>query len=102
MDSQMKKGVVEMALLWMIGREETYGYDLLQRLSGRIPGMQERVIYAILRRLCDNGYTETFSGTVSEGPARKYYRLTPAGQARLRDLRESWEVMRRFVEELGM
>ena len=102
MDSQMKKGVVEMALLWMIGREETYGYDLLGRLSGRIPGMQERVIYAILRRLCDNGYTETFSGTMSGGPVRKYYRLTPAGQARLRELRESWEALRQFVEELGI
>ncbi len=102
MDSQMKKGVVEMALLWMIKREETYGYDLLQRLSGRIPGMQERVIYAILRRLCDNGYTETFSGGTSGGPVRKYYRLTAAGEARLCDLWESWKALSRFVEELGM
>ena len=41
-DRQMLKGVVEMALLWLVEQQEPYGYELLRQMSERFPDLQER------------------------------------------------------------
>lgn len=102
MDGQMKRGVLEMCLLYMIAQEETYGYRLLQRMAGVFPDQQERTAYAILRRLLACGYTEAFSASVSAGPPRKYYRITQDGKKYLTQLVEEWGALAHAVTTLGV
>lgn len=90
MEGQMKKGVLELCLLLLIAREETYGYDLLGRMTARFPELQESTVYAVLRRLAAEGWAETYTGGVSGGPARRYYRITAAGRQRLEALQAQW------------
>ena len=72
----LKRDLIALCLLHLLSREEQYGYELLRRLARAFPDTQESAIYAILRGLSKDGYTQSFRGEISEGPVRKYYRLT--------------------------
>lgn len=102
MDAQLKKGILEMCLLQAIGQESAYGYDVIQSLHGFFPDVAESTFYAVLRRLHREGMAETFAGPVSKGPARKYYRLTEAGQERLARMKGDWESLQSVTRALGI
>lgn len=91
MDAQLKKGVLELCLLQLLSRGETYGYDLMRQMRLCFPEVGESTLYAILRRLNRNGMTELFSGKESGGPPRKYCRITAAGREQLKAQRAEWE-----------
>ena len=98
----LKKDILELCLLHLLSQGDQYGYEMLTRLHDIFPDTRESVIYAALRGLCKEGLTETYEGQVSAGPARKYYRITEAGQARYAALLEQWRAMRQAVEALGV
>ncbi len=98
----LKKELLELCLLQLLTAEDQYGYELLRRLHGAFPDTQESSIYAVLRGLYREGCTEHYRGAVSEGPARKYYRITPAGRDRHGTLLEQWRALRRAVEALDV
>lgn len=101
-DRQMKKGVLELCLLHLIAQKETYGYDLLRRISAAFTDVNESTVYAILRRLCADGSTEAFPKGESYGPPRKYYRITPAGSARLKQKLDDWRGIADGVRRCGI
>lgn len=99
----LKKDLLELCLLHLMAGGDQYGYELLRRLHAVFPDVQESAIYAILRGLCREGATERYQGgTASGGPARKYYRLTEAGQARLAALLKTWRETRDALTALGI
>ncbi len=98
----LKKDVLELCLLHLMAQGDQYGYELLHRLHAVFPDIQESAIYALLRGLCREGYTERYQGETSGGPARKYYRLTEAGQDRLGTLLELWRGTRDALSALGI
>lgn len=102
MDGQMKKGVLEMCLLYIVSKEDLYGYELLKRMETRFPDVDESTFYAILRRLNKAGCTETYTGGQSNGPQRKYYRITTAGREALGRSIADWIALTDTVRELGI
>lgn len=98
----LKKEILELCFLHLLIQEDRYGYALLGQLRAGFPDTQESSLYAILRELCREGCTEQYQGDVSGGPARKYYRLTPAGQEKYAALLERWRQLRNAVGELGV
>ena len=102
MDAQLKKGVLELCLLQCLSGEPQYGYDIIQMMHKYFPEVTESTFYAVLRRLDKEGAAATFRGEVSNGPARKYYQLTSAGQARLAALQEDWRHMRDAIASFGV
>lgn len=98
----LKKDLLELCLLQLLAGEDRYGYELISRLHSGFPDTQESAVYALLRGLCREGYTESYTGTVSGGPARKYYHLTVAGQRKLTLLLEQWRTLRETLEALGV
>lgn len=98
----LKKDLLELCLLWMLSEEDRYGYELISRLRGGFPDTQESAVYALLRGLCRDGFTESYTGTVSGGPSRKYYHLTVAGQRKLEGLLEQWHALRMALEGMGI
>ena len=60
---------------------ERYGYELVKSLT-RIQGLgtTEGTLYPLLSRLRVQGLVTTRLVESAEGPARKYYALTPAGR----------------------
>ena len=98
----LKKDLLELCLLHLMVQGDQYGYELLRRLHGVFPDVQESAIYAILRGLCREGATERYEGETSGGPTRKYYRITEAGEARCASLLETWRTTRDALTALGI
>jgi PadR family transcriptional regulator PadR len=79
---QVRKGLLELCVLNALEAEaERYGYDLVKSLVD-MPGLgvTEGTIYPLLSRLRVQGLVSTKLVESSEGPARKYYSLTPKGR----------------------
>ncbi len=96
---QFKKGALEMILLRLIARGETYGYALLEALNrggAQVLGYaREGTVYPILYRLEAAGLIRSRLG---EGGARKYYALTREGEEALRARVAFWREYAACVE----
>lgn len=79
--TQVRKGILDLCILSALKGGERYGYDLVKSLY-EIPGMSvtEGTIYPLLSRLRLQGLVKTRLVESAEGPARKYYSLTPQGE----------------------
>lgn len=86
---QFKKGVLELCVLVLIHRKDRYGYELAQAVSRHIE-IAEGALYPLLRRLVSDGYCTTYLQESTEGPPRKYYRLTETGQRYMSELESEW------------
>ena len=98
----LKKDLIELCLLHILFSEDLYGYEILRRVHESFPGTQESAIYALLRGLCKEGCTEQYAGKTSDGPMRKYYRITESGKAKRDDLLKEWRRLRNALSELGV
>ena len=89
--TQVRKGVLELAILNTLGSGPLYGYDIVRRL-GDVDSLviTEGTIYPILSRLRNEEYVESYIEESSSGPPRKYYRLTPRGREELRRMNQHW------------
>ena len=98
----LKKDLIELCLLHLLAQGDQYGYELLRRLHDAFPDTQESAVYALLRGLCRDGCSQQYLGETSDGPARKYYRLTSQGQDKLALLLKRWQNLRDTLAELGI
>ncbi|CDZ75265.1 DNA-binding transcriptional regulator, PadR family [Peptoniphilus sp. ING2-D1G] len=78
MNTQFKKGVLELLVLSLLTKRDMYGYELVETISDHI-NISEGTIYPLLRRLKNDGYVTTYLEESSSGPPRKYYSLTESG-----------------------
>ena len=102
MNAQIKKGILEMCILHVISEEEMYGYDIMKKMNVYFPEVNESTFYSILRRLNKEGSTETYFGEVSNGPKRKYYRITKTGTEKLKEDVLSWKQINDIVVDIGI
>jgi PadR family transcriptional regulator PadR len=89
--TQLLKGVLDLAVLAALQREDGYGYDILRRL--RAAGLEEvgdASVYGTLRRLFQGGLLTTYVVPSEEGPHRKYYALNAAGRDHLQRSAKTW------------
>jgi PadR family transcriptional regulator PadR len=90
-DPQLLKGVLSLLLLHLLAERESYGYEVVQRLQAAgFADVLEGSVYPALTRLQREGRLETRLVPSTSGPARKYYRLTPAGHEALVAGTASW------------
>ena len=80
MNTQYKKGVLELCVLSMLKGKDRYGYEISDNLSKRID-IADGTVYPILRKLKSDGLVTTYLSEESGGPPRKYYSLTQLGQS---------------------
>jgi PadR family transcriptional regulator, regulatory protein PadR len=89
--AQLLKGVLELAVLAVIARGETYGYEILSTLErAGFDGVGDASVYGTLRRLEQAGHLSSRLAASDSGPARKYYSVTPTGAEQLQTGTESW------------
>ncbi|WDV47005.1 PadR family transcriptional regulator [Clostridiaceae bacterium M8S5] len=91
MNIQFKKGVLELCVLSILSKKECYGYELVDVISNNIT-ISEGTIYPLLRRLKKDGYVTTYLKESTEGPPRKYYRLTDTGEEMKNELTKEWQL----------
>lgn len=100
-DTQLRKGVVELAVLASIGRGEAYGYRIVEQLQ-KLEGLKltESTVYPVLTRLARDGYLAVRAEVSPSGPTRRYYRLTVEGKQHLRQLAQSWRTVSQSLNVL--
>lgn len=78
---QARKGLLELCVLNALVHQERYGYDLVKSLTENPSlGVTEGTLYPLLSRLRVAGIVTARLEESNEGPARKYYSLTPYGK----------------------
>lgn len=89
MNSQFKKGVLEIIVLSLVSNRDEYGYSLFRYINNKIK-IAEGTLYPLLRRMVKENLLSIYYRESTEGPARKYYKLTSEGQEKLKILAEEW------------
>jgi PadR family transcriptional regulator PadR len=89
--AQLRKGVLEIAVLALLRVRPHYGGELVEALAER-PALATGAgtIYPLLTRLRRAGWVDTTWEESPVGPPRKYYTLTPPGRAELTRLSAAW------------
>jgi len=89
MDTQLKRGILEVCVLSALLPADSYGYQIIKDLSPHM-NISESTLYPILRRLeaadCLSTYTMEHRGRL-----RKYYKITSAGIRRIEEFLEEWK-----------
>ena len=89
--TQLVKGVLDLAVLAVVAREDGYGYDVVRRL--RAAGLEEvgdASVYGTLRRLYSAGALTSYVVPSDEGPHRKYYGINAQGRTVLETQGKTW------------
>lgn len=98
--SQMRKGVLELCILSILAKNDSYVPDLIDSLKNAKLIVVEGTLYPLLTRLKNDGILAYNWVESRSGPPRKYYKLTPIGKSLLKDMKKSWEELISSVEKI--
>ena len=99
MDTQFKKGVLDICVLATISKNEMYGYGLKVEMA-KLMDINENTLYPLLRRLEKDELLETYSKTSEAGRTRKYYSITQKGQEYLDMMSKEWKEFTKSVDRI--
>ncbi|HUX71962.1 MAG TPA: PadR family transcriptional regulator [Cellulomonadaceae bacterium] len=99
--SQFRKGVVELAILALLHRDEAYGGEIVDRLAA-YPGLAitAGTAYPLLSRLRRSGLITSVWRESPVGPPRKYYRLSSDGEGVFAGMAKAWNGMKNEMDDL--
>ncbi len=98
--SQMRKGMLEYCILLLLHKEQAYASDIIRKLKEARLIVVEGTLYPLLTRLKNDDLLSYEWVESTQGPPRKYYRLTGKGEAFLAELEISWRELNDTVEHL--
>ena len=92
--TQLRKGILELAVMGVLYHERHYGYSLIRVLSesGSI-SLKEGTIYPILARLDRDELVRSEWVESDQGPPRKYYALTLSGRQLFDELSQEFGLL---------
>ncbi len=98
----MKKGMVEVCILSLLSRGDSYGYRLIKDIEP-IMTLSESTLYPVLRRLEAAGSLTVYS-VEHNSRLRKYYAITEDGRKRIADFLAEWADVKKvydFIAEVN-
>lgn len=105
MNTQFKKGVLELIVLLSVSKHDMYGYELIMEVS-KVVDVNDGTIYPLLKRLTNERYFDTYLVESTEGPPRKYYKITELGLKRMKELKDVWDIfsmsVNNFIKECNV
>ena len=99
MDAQLRKGLLELCVLAVLRKEDSYGYQMIKDVSNLIE-ISESMLYPILRRLEMSGKIESYTAQY-QNRLRRYFHLTNAGEQCLKEFRKDREQLLRILEYIA-
>ena len=98
---QFKKGSLEMILLCLIAKKETYGYEIVDRLQENgFREVKEGTLYPLLLRLEKKKLIQATYKPSPLGPSRKYYSLTEEGEEYVAAFYGNWKEICESVKKI--
>ena len=99
--AQIRRGVVELAVLGLLAQGERYGSQVVDELASQPAlALTAGTVYPLLSRLLKAGLIESTWQESPVGPPRKYYRLTGAGRAARSAQHDAWVAVRDGLDAL--
>ncbi len=89
MDTQLKRGLLEICVLKILTNGDSYGYQIVKDVSSVIE-ISESTLYPILKRLETNNCLEVYS-IEHNGRLRKYFKITKTGYEKINEFVLEWE-----------
>ena len=99
MQSQLKRGTLELCVLSILCRGDKYGYELVNIIS-QCMHITEGTIYPLMKRLKDAGSIDSYIVESQEGPPRKYYNITDSGRIIQKEQEEEWRTFSEAIDRL--
>ena len=99
MNTQLKKGSLELCVLCLLCGRDYYGFELVQAIPREID-MSEGTAYPLLKRMQEGGLVTTYWAESTAGPPRKYYRITPEGRRSFAALSAQWRTFSAAIDGL--
>ncbi|AMP21436.1 PadR family transcriptional regulator [endosymbiont 'TC1' of Trimyema compressum] len=99
MGSQLKKGFLDMSVLAILKRNDSYGYSLIQEMKALIE-VPESTLYPILKRLVNKKYLKSYSKE-HNGRLRKYYQITALGIEHLDASIKEWQQLKIIIDTMS-
>ena len=99
MNTQLKKGTLDLCVLSLLAKGDRYGYELTEELSDKMK-IATGTLYLVLKRLKDDDYVTTYLQESENGPARKYYHLTDEGRSCFGEMKAEWQEFARVMNEI--
>jgi PadR family transcriptional regulator, regulatory protein PadR len=96
--AQMRKGVLELCILSIVSRQDAYASDIIEKLKEARLIVVEGTLYPLLTRLKNERMLSYRWEESTQGPPRKYYKITEAGQKSLDEQTVDW---REMVDAVG-
>ena len=92
--------LLDAIVLAVVSKDEegTYGYKITQDVRRTIE-VSESTLYQVLRRLQKDDCLKVYDRECG-GRNRRYYKLTPAGEAQLRLYSDEWKIYSRKISAL--
>ena len=91
---QLRKGVLDILVLFLLRDRDLYGYQIMQELQSRSRGyfvLKEGTLYPVLYRLEDQGYVEArWEQPTGRQAPKKYYKIKPEGMEALKEMQAEW------------
>ena len=88
-NTRLLKTTLDLCVLALLESGDSYGYELAKTLEARgYPVQNSRSLYPVLKRLQSQKLIESYLEPSTQGPARKYHRITPEGRKALRQCAE--------------
>jgi PadR family transcriptional regulator PadR len=99
--TQLRRGSIQYCVLAMLRDGDRYGFELTRALADA-DGLvtSEGTVYPLLARLRQEGLVETRWQESTQGPPRRYYRLTSEGHAALEAFISQWQRFRDAIDGL--
>lgn len=89
MDAQLKRGMIEVCILSLLTKGDSYGYQLIKEILP-ILDISESTLYPVLRRL-EAAQCLTVYSVEHNSRLRKYYSITEAGRQKIVDFLSEWD-----------
>lgn len=103
--TELMKGAMAYLVLSVLRETELYGYQIAVKIRERSDGAfapSEGSLYPTLHRLETEGSLDAVWRDGERGPRRRWYRITPAGLAKLAALEEEWAAFSTAVHRVAV
>jgi len=98
--AQMRKGILEYCVLSILSKKECYPSEIIEQLKEAELIVVEGTLYPLLTRLKNAELLDYRWEESNAGPPRKYYELTTAGKLFLSELKTTWDILKKAVNQL--
>lgn len=96
--AQMRKGILEYCILLLLSKNDAYASDIISNFKEAKLIVVEGTLYPLLTRLKNAKLLSYHWEESTQGPPRKYYKITSEGESFLKQLDESWHELMNAVQ----